>query len=56
MGGVPTFVWIVLAAVFVDELADIARDAADATDPEGRRERILEAIAERYTLPAEAAK
>ena len=42
-------------AVKDDELADIARDAADAADPQGSRERIMHAIAERYTLPAEAA-
>ena len=43
-------------AVKDDELAEVARDAADASDPDGSRQRILEAIAERYTLPAEAAK
>jgi hypothetical protein len=43
-------------AVKDDELADIARDAAEASDPEESRQHILEAIAERYTLPAEATK
>jgi HAD superfamily hydrolase (TIGR01484 family) len=41
-------------AIGDDKLADLAEDAAEKEEPDGARRRILQAIEERYTLPAEA--
>jgi HAD superfamily hydrolase (TIGR01484 family) len=42
-------------AIGDDELADLAKEAAEKEEPTEARRRILDAIEERYTLPAEAA-
>jgi HAD superfamily hydrolase (TIGR01484 family) len=41
-------------AIGDDDLGDLAADLSDADDPKDTRRRIVEAIEERYTLPAEA--
>lgn len=43
-------------AIGDDEIADLVAELADVDDAKGTRRRIIEAIEEKYTLPAEAAK